>query len=274
MLRAAGLLIVVLLAAGCGGASVSPAPVPADSDPDLDGDGVPDASDGCPNEPEDADGADDTDGCPDPDNDQDGVLDVSDLCTGEREDVDAYQDADGCPEPDNDQDRIADGADQCPCHPEVFNGFEDEDGCPDRGRVLLIDERIMIVMKVYFGRRLAVLDAEDAPILEALAATLADNTFITRVEVAGHASRDEPRAQALSEARAAAVRDALVAAGVDPARLVVAGHGADQPVMEGRSREADEHNRRMEFVILEPANGNPAQSAPPLQAPVPGCPED
>lgn len=272
MLRAAGLLSLVLLAAGCGGPSVAPAPVPADSYPDHDGDGVPDVSDACPRQPEDRDGSEDADGCPDPDNDQDGVPDASDLCPNDPEDMDAYQDADGCPDPDNDQDRILDVGDQCPCIPEVFNGYEDEDGCPDRGRILLIDERVMILDKVYFARRSASVAAASVRIIEAVADTLTHNPQLTLVEVAGHATRDEPGAQALSEARAVAVRDALATAGVDPARLVTRAHGSAQPLVPGRSREASEQNRRVEFVILEPSQLPDSSEQPPLPGPIPNCP--
>ena len=47
---------------------------------DLDGDGVPDKDDGCMNDPEDSDGFEDEDGCPDTDNDEDGVPDNEDKC--------------------------------------------------------------------------------------------------------------------------------------------------------------------------------------------------
>lgn len=273
MLRAACVLGSVLLVAGCG-AAVAPAPDLIPPPADRDEDRIADASDACPAEPEDEDGTDDADGCPDPDNDHDGLLDASDLCPNDPEDMDAYQDADGCPDPDNDQDRIVDVSDQCPCIPEVFNGYEDEDGCPDRGNILLIDERLFILDKVFFARRSAVPDTRSTPIIEAVAATLLHNPQLTLVEVAGHASRDEPGAQALSEARAVAVRDALVVAGMDAARLVARGHGSAQPLVPGRSREANEQNRRVEFVILEPPQGpNAERRQAPLPGPVPGCPE-
>ena len=98
---------------------------------DRDGDGIPDASDGCPDEPEDRDGFQDEDGCPDPDNDGDGIPDATDKCPNEPEDKDGFQDADGCPELDNDHDGIPDTLDKCPNEPEDKDGFQDEDGCPD-----------------------------------------------------------------------------------------------------------------------------------------------
>lgn len=125
---------------------------------DRDGDGIRDAVDDCPDDPEDFDGFEDTDGCPDLDNDGDGIPDTEDQCPMEPEDVDGFQDEDGCPDPDNDQDGvldvddecpnvpgkaefdgcpdtdgdgIPDHLDQCPNDPEDIDGFEDEDGCPD-----------------------------------------------------------------------------------------------------------------------------------------------
>lgn len=71
----------------------------ADREPkDSDGDGIVDKEDECPQEPEDVDNFEDTNGCPDPDNDADGILDVADQCPMEPEDKDNYKDDDGCPD--------------------------------------------------------------------------------------------------------------------------------------------------------------------------------
>lgn len=66
---------------------------------DSDLDGLVDRADQCPEEPEDADGWEDADGCPDPDDDGDGKLDAADACPREAEDADGYRDDDGCPDP-------------------------------------------------------------------------------------------------------------------------------------------------------------------------------
>ncbi len=99
--------------------------------PDKDGDGIDNDVDQCPDDPEDKDGFEDSNGCPDPDNDADGILDVNDQCPGEAEDKDGFQDEDGCPDPDNDGDGIADADDKCPGEAESQNGVDDEDGCPE-----------------------------------------------------------------------------------------------------------------------------------------------
>jgi outer membrane protein OmpA-like peptidoglycan-associated protein len=93
---------------------------------DSDGDKIPDSKDRCPNEPEDIDGFEDSDGCPDWDNDGDGIPDALDVCPNV-----AAVTADGCPLKDSDGDQIPDDRDRCPNEPEDVDGFEDDDGCPD-----------------------------------------------------------------------------------------------------------------------------------------------
>jgi hypothetical protein len=60
---------------------------------DRDHDGIPDDVDKCPDQPEDKDGFQDSDGCPDPDNDGDGILDKDDQCP----DVPGVPEKHGCP---------------------------------------------------------------------------------------------------------------------------------------------------------------------------------
>ena len=101
---------------------------------DRDGDGITDDDDGCPDDAEDKDGFEDSDGCPELDNDGDGILDLDDVCPLVKEDYDGDRDDDGCPEGregDRDGDGIPDNVDDCPDEPEDFDGFQDEDGCPD-----------------------------------------------------------------------------------------------------------------------------------------------
>jgi hypothetical protein len=100
-------------------------------DRDADSDGLPDAIDGCPNQPETVNGVDDQDGCPETDRDGDGLVDSVDKCPDRAEDFDQFEDEDGCADDDNDNDGIPDLRDRCPLEPETINGITDEDGCPD-----------------------------------------------------------------------------------------------------------------------------------------------
>lgn len=73
-----------------------------------------------------------------------------------------------------------------------------------------------------------------------------------RIRIEGHTDSSGGAAinQALSLRRAQAVRDALVAKGVDASRIEVAGVGSAQPVAPNSTAEGRARNRRVE-VILE-----------------------
>jgi OmpA-OmpF porin, OOP family len=219
---------------------------------DRDGDGILDNVDKCPDDPEDRDGFEDEDGCPDPDNDRDGILDVDDLCPMDPEDKDNFEDEDGCPELDNDKDRILDRDDVCPNDPETYNGHQDEDGCPDRGSVIIEENEIIILEKIYFATDSAEILEKSFPIVDAVGATLVGNPQITRVEIQGHA--DERGADdyniRLTSDRAASVRQALIQRGVDATRLRSAGYGERCPMDPQHNAPAWEKNRRVEFKII------------------------
>ncbi|MCB9634875.1 MAG: OmpA family protein [Sandaracinus sp.] len=230
---------------------------PEGNEGDRDGDGILDEVDQCPDDPEDRDGFQDEDGCPDPDNDSDGILDPDDLCPNDPEDMDGFQDQDGCPDPDNDNDRILDNDDSCPNDPETYNGFEDEDGCPDRGSVVIEDNSIIILEKIYFETDSAVIQQRSYPIIDAVAATLNGNPQITLVEIQGHADErgDDNYNIRLTRDRAASVVEAVVQRGVARERLRSAGYGERCPVDPRSNQEAWERNRRVEFKILGTEDG-------------------
>ncbi len=230
---------------------------PEGNEGDRDGDGILDNEDECPDDPEDRDGFQDEDGCPDPDNDSDGILDTDDLCPNDPEDVDGFQDQDGCPDPDNDSDRILDVDDRCPNEPETYNGTEDDDGCPDTGSVIIEENSIVILEKIYFETDSAAIMQRSFPIIDAVAATLVGNPHITLIEVQGHAderSSDEYNIR-LTRDRAAAVVEALVQRGVARERLRSAGYGERCPINPRSNQAAWDENRRVEFKIIRTEDG-------------------
>lgn len=101
-----------------------------------------------------------------------------------------------------------------------------------------------------FGSGSATLTASAARTVGGIAAYLSALPA-ARVRVEGHTdSQGQPAAnQALSERRAAAVREALVAGGVDPARIAIAGLGAGQPVADNATPAGRMSNRRVELII-------------------------
>jgi outer membrane protein OmpA-like peptidoglycan-associated protein len=223
---------------------------------------IPDSDDACPDDPEDVDGFEDEDGCPDPDNDGDGILDIDDLCPDVAEDVDGWEDQDGCPEPDNDTDGILDVADACPRRDgqtrketaEVYNALEDEDGCPDRGGpVIETDTEIEILETIHFEFDSAVIKPQSHHIVRAVARTILFNPKIRKVEVQGHTDErgSDNYNLDLSQRRAQAVVDFMVAEGVSPKKLIAQGYGESQPLLRKSTPAAWAKNRRVEFIILD-----------------------
>lgn len=74
----------------------------------------------------------------------------------------------------------------------------------------------------------------------------------SRIEIVGHTDSDGEAAynQALSERRAIAVRDVLMASGVPAARLSAYGRGEEQPVASNLTAAGKQQNRRVEIIIV------------------------
>ncbi|MGE0747512.1 MAG: OmpA family protein [Rhodospirillales bacterium] len=71
-----------------------------------------------------------------------------------------------------------------------------------------------------------------------------------RILVEGHADAGA-ESLAMSERRTAAVRDALVAYGVDPQRLAATAYGAEQPRADNDTAAGRERNRRVDVTVVE-----------------------
>ena len=78
----------------------------------------------------------------------------------------------------------------------------------------------------------------------------------TTIVVAGHTDSTGQAAynQALSERRAAAVRNYLVSQGVSSSRIQTVGYGMRQPVATNATEAGRAQNRRVELIILTPKN--------------------
>jgi outer membrane protein OmpA-like peptidoglycan-associated protein len=213
---------------------------------DSDGDGVGDPTDKCVDDPEDRDNFEDEDGCPDPDNDNDGIPDGFDTCPNDAEDGDGFEDEDGCPEPDNDKDGFTDAQDKCPLQAETLNGNKDDDGCPDPGAEIVhlqladgagkitVDDRIGFAGGLKNGK--PVLKESAAKSVGLVALVLKGHADIKKIRVEVHAegvSKNE------TQARADAIKEALVAKGVDAARIEALGAGGG--------------GARVDFIITEMA---------------------
>jgi outer membrane protein OmpA-like peptidoglycan-associated protein len=120
-------------------------------------------------------------------------------------------------------------------------------------RVDLTTEQVVIREKVHFDFDKATLRPESAAILAEVAATILSQPRIVRLEVQGHTDTTGGAAYNLdlSERRAQAVVDALVARGVAPERLDARGYGFTRPVASNETEEGKAQNRRVQFEIQE-----------------------
>ncbi|MEM8740942.1 MAG: OmpA family protein [Pseudomonadota bacterium] len=104
---------------------------------------------------------------------------------------------------------------------------------------------------VYFAPGSAELDLESEPLLTTVA-DIAARCPGLRIMVAGHTDSvgSAQLNQRLSRARAQAVADWLVGAGIAAQRIVARGFGEDRPVVPNTTRRNRALNRRIEFSVL------------------------
>jgi outer membrane protein OmpA-like peptidoglycan-associated protein len=108
---------------------------------------------------------------------------------------------------------------------------------------------------IYFRQASARLDAKSRPLLAEVEGVVGKCPAL-KVEVSGYTDSDgSPEAnKALSERRAQAVADALVADGVSRSRINSAGYGEDKPVAANDTPKNKALNRRIEFSASKLAN--------------------
>ncbi|RMF25058.1 MAG: OmpA family protein [Bacteroidetes bacterium] len=228
--------------------------------PDRDGDGIADKNDQCPDEP----GLLESKGCPDRDSDGDGLKDSEDQCPDQagNPDLQGCPDSDGdgipdqddaCPEkkgtfqgcPDTDEDGVPDHQDECP----ELAGPTDNKGCPD---IEEADREILegAAQAVMFETGKATLKASSFQVLEKVADLMTRYPDYNLL-IEGHTD-DVGELEAnriLSEERAKACYEYLLARGVSPLRMQYRGYGELRPIADNSTPEGREKNRRVEFKL-------------------------
>jgi outer membrane protein OmpA-like peptidoglycan-associated protein len=148
--------------------------------------------------------------------------------------------------PDRDGDGVPDNVDRCP---DVAGSWENH-GCPPYQTLVVQPDRLELKEKLYFKWNQAVIEEASFPTLNEVAQALKDNKNF-KVQVEGHASSEGTydHNQDLSERRAEAVVDYLVARGVPRDRLVSKGFSSSVPAATNDTQTGREQNRRVEFVV-------------------------
>jgi outer membrane protein OmpA-like peptidoglycan-associated protein len=115
------------------------------------------------------------------------------------------------------------------------------------------NDKLELTQPLRFVDDKAVLLPDNQPVL-AQVVDLVVRTGIKRLRIEGHTDNQGDKAAnlTLSKERARAVVDALVKAGLEPARLEAEGFGDTRPVAPNLTPKGRELNRRVDFVIPEP----------------------
>jgi outer membrane protein OmpA-like peptidoglycan-associated protein len=207
---------------------------------DADKDTVLDNVDACPT----VAGPVENKGCPWPDTDGDTVLDKDDKCPNEKGLVANA----GCPELDADKDGVTDKEDTCPTVP----GPASNKGCPEITQEALKELKVQ-ARSVFFVTGKAVLQTADKGQTDGRLDAIKEiikNYPNAKFSIEGHTDNvgNAKANQKLSEARAKAVMDALVAKGVNPENLTYKGFGASKPVASNKTAKGRAENRRTEVI--------------------------
>ena len=209
--------------------------------PDADGDGIADKDDACPTQK----GIAQFNGCPDTDGD--GIADGNDKCPTVKGTV-ANQ---GCLDPDGDSDGVSDALDKCP----TVAGSASNNGCPEMKaeEVKQLEDQINLAAKlIQFETSKAVIRPVSFKEIDAIIAIMNQYAW-TRFRIEGHTDNigDAAKNQALSDARAKAVKDYMVSKGIGAARLDAEGFGSQKPKASNATVEGRTQNRRVEIHLAK-----------------------
>jgi len=106
-----------------------------------------------------------------------------------------------------------------------------------------------IALEILFDTGKSTIKSESQAIIDEIYKLLKENPSL-KVSIEGHTDNvgNSENNKKLSENRAKAVVDALVAKGINQQRLSAVGHGQERPVADNRTEEGRAKNRRVEIV--------------------------
>jgi outer membrane protein OmpA-like peptidoglycan-associated protein len=125
---------------------------------------------------------------------------------------------------------------------------------PAQASVVVTKTELKLKRQVHFLFDSSEIQPDSQSILEEIAEALRAHADITSVEIQGHTDDvgSPEHNLRLSEARANAVRDALMTLGIDGGRLTARGYGKEKPLVKNVSAETRARNRRVQLMIQNP----------------------
>ena len=177
------------------------------------------------------------------DTDGDGVADKDDACV----DVAGPKENNGCPWPDTDGDGIADKDDKCP----TVKGTAANNGCPEV-TAEVIKELNNFSKAILFNSGKATIRPESNLKLEEIVKVM--NNFSTAnfvLEGYTDSTGSVVKNLQLSKDRAAAVKEYLVANGINADRLSSEGYGIEKPIASNKTEAGRAQNRRVEILLAK-----------------------
>jgi outer membrane protein OmpA-like peptidoglycan-associated protein len=149
-------------------------------------------------------------------------------------------------EPDRDEDGTPDKDDWCP---DVVGRY-DNHGCPVYEKVVVKPDKLELKEKIQFAWDSPAIEPASHPALDEVVKALEDNRGF-RVALEGHSSSEgmDEHNQTLSEERAQAVLNYLVAHGLAKDRVTSKGFSSSRPAESNITASGREANRRVEFVV-------------------------
>ncbi|HXK17289.1 MAG TPA: OmpA family protein [Polyangiaceae bacterium] len=131
-------------------------------------------------------------------------------------------------------------------HPEL--------GLHKRPKVSLVEvgaSELKLKQQIHFENDSATILGDSSTLLEQITDVLARTPSITQLEIQGHTDNlgSAEHNKTLSEARASAVLEWLVAHGIDPARLTAHGYGQERPIAPNATPQGRARNRRVQFML-------------------------
>ena len=149
-------------------------------------------------------------------------------------------------EPDRDNDGTLDKDDWCP----DIVGPSGNHGCPAYEKVVVKPDKLELKEKIQFGWDSPAIEPASHAALDEVVKALQDNRGF-RVALEGHSSSEgmDEHNQKLSEERAQAVLDYLVAHGVAKDRVGSKGFSSSRPLESNTTASGREANRRVEFIV-------------------------